>query len=99
MATHEFRFQARRQRAKIWAIRAVVLFMIVDLLYQPPDAHYTLQQHLDYTGSAIMLLWAYTNLMNVKYDLEEMFILSPDIYRGWEFTLIATLFWIASWLV
>lgn len=96
----EFRSQSLKQKLSLFGVRGLLIGMISLSLYMlATDTSQDLSEILRRSGGVFVSIWAYTNIVQAKVEIQELFIPPFQMNEGVELLVIGGSLFTIPWLL
>lgn len=89
---YEFSHQSIKQKLVLITFKLMVLLLLGYSIYNLGWSSTSLQDRIADVGSILIWFWIYSNLMQVKVEVQELFVPPFNIKNGAEFLVIGAVF-------
>lgn len=98
MTEFEFRTQTNSQKFTLYLLRAIVLGLIASsIFFYDSNKLGGTNGLLNTIGGVMVGIWIYSNLLQAKIEVQELFIPPYNLNNAPECTIIAVILMTASW--
>lgn len=88
-SNYEFKHQAYSQKIILYAVRSLLLILIVFFLWILGWSEaLDLADQLNVTGSILIGFWAYLNVSQAKHEIQELFVPPFNTLNAYEFVVL-----------